>query len=170
MRNALGKRARKRFDERMREDLPQFQKIAPGHDLQGDLLYGWAVAPDLHLFVLLQIDQKWDRFYVELGWSRKGRWPVNVWTNRPSDEPADGELTFRLPWLFDPNARLSLGWEIDPAPGLDNIVEALLNPPPVEQLFERADELVDDAIGHLAQEGMAYFLGIATELGYNISE
>lgn len=170
MRSALGKRVRKRFEKRLRDDLPQFQKVEPGYDLEGDLLHGWAVAPDLGFYVLLQIDRKWDRFYVEIGWSRKGRWPVNVPTVRPSDEPVEGELTFRLPWLFDPNARLSLGWEIVPEPELDNIVEALLNPPPVDQLFERTDELVDDAVEHLAREGMAYFRRVAMDLGYNLSE
>jgi len=167
MRKALGKRVRKRFEKGMREDLPQFQKIEPGYELQGDLLYAWVVAPDLHLFVLLQIDQKWDRFYVEISWSRKGRWPLNVLTILPSDEPVDGELRFRLQRLIDPQVGSPIGWEIVPEPELDNIVEALLSPPPVEQLLERTDELVDDAVGHLAHEGMAYFYRIAAEFGYS---
>lgn len=157
MRKLLAKEVREQFARRLQAELPQFQKISHAKLPAGYSLYQWRVRPGLSFYLLLEIDQKRDRFNLEVSWSRKDRWPENVFTMLPSDEPVDGEIRFRLPRLWMTTSA-SYWWEIVPEPPFEAPAEEFLKPPPpVEEVLPRTRELVEDAIAHLKNEGMSYF-------------
>lgn len=164
MRKQLGKRVRERFSRSLSERLPQFKASEAPFPGSGDRLYAWSYAGDLTFYIYLQMNPKWDGFYIELGWSRHGRWPAHLPPNWSPDEPIDGEIRVRLEQIIDRNARHSLGWYVVPLPALDDVM-AYINPPPAELFFDRADELVDLVIGHIVEAGMAYFRQVAPPEG-----
>jgi len=65
----------------------------------GERAYRWAVTDSRHAWVVLVPDQKREAFTIELGWSRKGRFPqltMRPSFARPKDAGAEDEYLCRL--------------------------------------------------------------------------
>ena len=57
-------------------------------------------------------------------------------------------------------------WELVPRPQeARDFIERALNPPPPDEALAKIEPMVDEAIEHLAQEGMEYFRQVGAEHG-----
>src|SRR6266568_8004094 len=130
--------------------LPEFRELTGDEIPTVCRLYGWKVGGRLMLYVLFQVNRHEDSFTLEIGWSREGRWPALLFMVNP---PARQELAtvpegrFRLGNLWTGD---DFWWQVDETRGVAS--------------------QMDDAIRHLAQEGMNYFRLVAAASGVLLQE
>jgi hypothetical protein len=94
MRKEYGAALRELFTELLDSACPSFEWVKKPSILAGvpgERAYRWTVTENEHAWVVLVPDQKREAFAIELGWSRKGRFPQL--TMRPSyAHPKDAGL------------------------------------------------------------------------------
>ncbi len=106
MRKEYGIALRELFTELFVSSYPFFEwvkkpSILPGFVTAwpGERAYRWPVTANQHAWVILVPDQKREAFTIELGWSRKGRFPqLNMRPSfaQPEDAGPEGEYLCRL--------------------------------------------------------------------------
>ena len=162
MRKELARRTRHRFEEHMAQRLPWFERVSNA-PYKGTLLFRWELDVELSFFVLFLPHDKADCFTLELAWTTGGGWPADHVGQDPDDEPKDGAVRIRLSLLWD---NKDPWWEIVPEPSVFDDIEAwLADPPPVDELTSRTEELVADALDRLLDEGMSYLRTVAARRG-----
>jgi hypothetical protein len=179
MNRQLGKVLRKRFAEELRERLPQFRCVK-GHANSGTFnTYEWSVSADLHVYVVLQINTRFDSFTIELSWSKHQGYPAHLnlmfprdipLSRIPRDQPKDGEFKFRLSNLY---ADKDVWWELIPRPTIEEILEqqrilieeGTMHEDSIEAGLERVDPCVKDAVDKLIEHGIPFVLSAAAANG-----
>lgn len=172
MKRELGKVLRKRFGEELRRRLPQFREAKCDRSSGTYNLYEWIAAAGLHIYLVLQIHTRDDRFTIELSWSRHGRFPEHLGLLYPRDlpvsrisrdRPKDGEFRFRLPYLY---ALKDVWWELNPTPTLEQILEqqrALTEgggvpDASIQAGLDRVDPCVQDAVDQILEHGLPFVM------------
>lgn len=168
MRSELGKAVRKRFGERLKEALSQFDAIKGEKQIApGSSLYQWRLGPNLDFYLLLQVHHTEDWFTLELAWTRNGRWPAfAMLPGTPDGEPKNGDLRFRLGRLWaDP--REDVWWQLAPRPPAGADFDAYTKRVPVAEALARVEPLVEDAVQRLVRYGMPYLAKVSAAHGYS---
>jgi hypothetical protein len=114
---------------------------------------------------MLQLSPSKDRFTIEASWSRKGRYPEQLIPTQPDQAPRDGELRFRIAWLWRNASLDDAFWVVVGDPPLERPEEWTKPPPPVEELVQKTEGLVDDALERIGQYVLPYFQRILREQG-----
>jgi hypothetical protein len=102
MRKEYGAALREAFTQLFASAFPFFEWVKKPSILSGfpgERAYRWAVTENQHAWVVLVPDQKREAFTIELGWSRKGRFPqltMRPSFARPKDAAAEDEYLCRL--------------------------------------------------------------------------
>jgi hypothetical protein len=102
MRKEYGLALRELFTELLSSACPFFEWVKKPSILAGfpgERAYRWIVTPNEHSWVVLVPDQKREAFTVELGWSRKTRFPqltMRPSSARPKDAGPEDEYLCRL--------------------------------------------------------------------------
>ena len=130
MRYALIKPLRRRFTRELRRALPQFRERKVRSGVRGTTLYEWRGSAAITCYVALVVDERTDRFTVELAWSRSQHFPAQVRQDSPDEGPSGGAVRFHLRALWQ-RYRVEPSW-------------SLVERTPAEQELERA--LIDPAV------------------------
>ncbi len=177
MRKEYGKALRELFARGMRDRFPQFApaRVSSRYVFPGERLFRWAPAESLHCWVILSPDGKGrEAFYVEIGWSRLGRFPElgmrpSCADPRSADVAGERECVVRLRSLREPH---DSGWEL-PDPALaategnaspEDVVRALqrsLLPISPSQADADVAPLVEDAFTRLRDDGVPFLERVA---------
>lgn len=165
MRKEYGAALRAAFAEAIGAAHPEFVHARKTNALAaypGERAYAWRVSETLNCWVVLVPDQKREAFTIELGWSRKGRFPqlsMRPSGYRPHQAAAEEEYLCRL-------GELSRGtdwwWTIEDLP-LDATEEqmtayivAQTKPIAPDEARARIEPLVREALAELARFGLPY--------------
>jgi hypothetical protein len=171
MRSPLRKAIYDRFDKALSQRIPRFELF----DAKKPGRWKWEIKPDLTFFVSVDLDDKWDRFYVGIAWSESGEFP---WQFFGKLQPDGKEGRTRLCWLWKDTggedfwdlapektdriqarmAAFSRGEVIEPAADL-----------PAGQLLSRVEPLVLDAMDKLEKYGFPFLRRVAETRGLNFS-
>lgn len=130
--------------------------------IPGERAYCWRITETIYLWVVLIPDQKREAFFVELGWSRKARFPQLTmrpsWT-RPSDAASEDEYLCRLGELSRGN---DFGWLVEElrADATQQEMMAYLvaqtNPVSPEVARSRVVPRVEEALRELLEHGLPF--------------
>ncbi len=119
MRKAYTQALRELFAEALSHTSPEFQAVRKHEPLvgvPGERAFRRVVSPEVVQWLVLVPDQKREAFYLELGWSRQGRFPqlsMRPSFVRPADAGAEDEVLIRLRELAGEN---DMGWTIEEPP------------------------------------------------------
>jgi len=160
MRSKIGKVLRTKFDQRMKSGLPIFETdgvsyFPPGS--RGYVSHSW---PGLSAYIVLSISPKDDTFYIDVAWSRNGRYPHTAITE-PDVLPADGDSQFRLNRLYDP--KQYQGWYLARPRSLDDDFFTFVEES-VDVSLERIDPALDDVFGKIKEHVLPYFDRLKSQL------
>jgi hypothetical protein len=174
MRREYGTRLRKQFTARLKESLPQFERLPPSDSHPSAwVLYEWIVAPSLHFYLDLRVPKSGDAFWVEVIWTTCSKLPfASPQTWQPDDDPVDGTLEFDLSRFWKPLSGPEMWW-IVPELSLEermrrwNSDEYLKDPSrdEINAAVARIPRLVDDAIRKVNEYAIPYFHKIALKYG-----
>ena len=101
MRKEYANSARKLFQDRLQNALPQFKprkgelNVSPGNRL-----YRFVVAGDLSLYIYLVIHDNADEFNIDIGHSKDVRFPIEVFFVKPEETMTVFSSCFRLNELW----------------------------------------------------------------------
>jgi hypothetical protein len=168
MRKEYGKALRALFAAEMKTRFPQFDatKVKSQYLFPGERAFCWNPREPIRCWVVLKPNLKGhESFTVEIGWSKRGRFPELGM--RPSlHAPREGHSEFTQPEYFCRLGKDRLGddywWEVEPFewnPTADRFLAAIqkqLEPIPTDQAVARVSPQVTDAIGCLATVGLPY--------------
>ncbi len=116
MRKEYGAALRELFTVGLARACPQFTLVKKHSTLAGfpgERAYCWRISETVILWVVLVPDGKREAFFVELGWSKKGRFPqltMRPSLARPPDAGAEEEYLCRLGELSRGN---DFGWVVE---------------------------------------------------------
>lgn len=163
MRSKLGVAVRKRFSQRMRQDLPFFREVKEA-TARGMQLYRWDAMPAVAFYLALQMHSNLDWFTLEAACTRRDRFPTDMPPQDPTAFGESGDCRFRLSELWTHPPR-DVWWECVPRPPLEHAIEQYMNPPPVEDLLPLVDSLVEDAMDRVGKHAVPYFREMADSAG-----
>ena len=179
MRAKLANRVRRRFSKRLLAELPEFVELegeGVSHP-KGNKLFAWR-CPSATFFIHLNLAAKGDQFTLEVAWSRTHTYPPRTTFLKhggrfgPFDYVSDGEMSFRVSLLCDGLSREGF-WQVDERPdiplglsaeGYMEFWQKRLNRPKPEELYERADALVDQAITCVHEHVVPYFKEVSARI------
>jgi hypothetical protein len=119
MRKAYAEALRALFSERLAAASPDFAYVrrhGPLVGLPGERAFLRAVSTDVAQWLVLVPDPKREAFFLEVGWSRRGRFPQLTMRPsfvRPADAGREEEVLIRLRELAGEN---DFGWTIEEPP------------------------------------------------------
>ena len=101
MRVSLSKPLRRAFETGLKQFVKTAERVTVTSAMPGSV--AWLVGENdkVTAYVILFIDQKTDRFTIELAWSSEKRIPDHT-GKMPSEECISGELRFRQSRLWQP--------------------------------------------------------------------
>ena len=113
MRKEYSTLLRREFDKLLTNRLPNFS-ISKGESCaaKGSLVYKCNVAKDFALYIYLYIDELFDEFTVEVGWSTDQKLPALKPFSTPQDTVHDQGTRMRLSRFWDPKS--DYWWVIQP--------------------------------------------------------
>lgn len=177
MRAALAKAVRESFEKHLKAGLPLFRRLR-GNRLPVECRpYEWAVTESFRLHLLLQLHRSEDSFTLEVGWSRRGRWPEYVSPPVSADEAASAEeMRFRIGLLWSKSA--DYWWDLVPRAStvpLEEVVndyqgflDRFQAQPPIPEVLSRVEPIVDDAFRRIREYAMPYFERVAKASGHHL--
>jgi hypothetical protein len=168
MRAVLGKELRHQFTERLQDELPQFRRILDKRLSRTDSVYEWRVADGLSFYLLLQVAPERDDFTVEVCWSRKNRFPLDVSQFSPADAPDGGQMRFRLSAFWARNDPWwTLGTPHDPWEELELLAGGeLLLEDPIPRAMAKIPGEITDVILKVKQYAVPYFANTIATSGF----
>jgi hypothetical protein len=119
MRKAYAQALRELFAEGLAAASPDFEFVRrhqPLAGIPGERAFRRTVSPDIVQWLVVVPDLKREVFFLEVGWSRRGRFPQLTMRPsfvRPADAGREGEVLIRLRELAGEN---DFGWTIDEPP------------------------------------------------------
>jgi hypothetical protein len=119
MRKAYAQALRELFDEGLAATSPDFAFVGrhqPLAGVPGERAFRRAISPDVVQWLVLVPDVKREAFFLEVGWSRRGRFPQLTMRPsfvRPADAGAEEEVLVRLREVAGEH---DLGWVIEEPP------------------------------------------------------
>jgi hypothetical protein len=168
-----------RFEEELTRRLPQFQRVK-GELLPGGCrLFGCRAASDLSFYILLNV-VRGERFFIDVAWTRNGRWPRRARLNIPRDlpelgvrrgEPEDGDFLFRLPLLWRKDDQ---SWDVIPELSLEDMARMADSgelDAHYDKLYALPDllpiisDLVRDAVDKIEVYAVPYLVEVAKSQG-----
>jgi hypothetical protein len=155
------------FSDRLAQMCPDFNFVNKHSALTcfpGERAYCWRISEVVFLWVVLIPDQKQEAFFIEIGWSRKARFPQLTmrpsWT-RPRDAGLEEEYLCRLGAVSHDN---DLGWFIE-EPRVDATQQEMMDyiltqarPLSAEVARSRVLPRVEQALLELVQHGLPFLL------------
>ena len=133
-------------------------------------VYVWIAAPELTFFVYLLPNPKSykDSFMIELGWSKGGPPPPDVWRNKESKDQLDRqwEGRIRLPNLWREQWRSALEpwWELGQSLGAED-PEQFYSEEETRRRSARIPAVVTDVVDSIERYAIPFFQRIARERG-----
>jgi hypothetical protein len=131
MRYLLTKTLRTRFTRELRRSLPQFRERKARSGVRGTTLYEWRATPTLTCYVALVVDDRSDRFTVELAWSRSGHFPAQVRNESAAEVPRGGAMRLHLRSLWQ-RFRVEPSWSLTAKSPAELTLEHTLLDPEVD--------------------------------------
>lgn len=119
MRKAYAQALRELFAEGLASASPDFEFVRrhqPLAGIPGERAFRRTVSPDVVQWLIVVPDLKREAFFLEVGWSRRGRFPQLTMRPsfvRPADAGPEGEVLVRLRELAGEN---DFGWTIEEPP------------------------------------------------------
>lgn len=174
MRKEYGAALREVFADRLARACPDFipaRKHSALTGFPGERAFCWRVSQALFQWVVLVPDQKREAFFVELGWSRKGRFPQL--TMRPSGirpEKAGPQEEY-LCRLGELSRGSDFGWPIEELAtdaSQDEVLSYIVaqtKPIAAEVARDRVVPRVEEAIRELVEYGLPFLRKHAPGLG-----
>src|SRR6266542_3498571 len=101
MRGSLTKPLRRAFEAGLKQLLKSAEPVKMTSAMPGSVAWLVGKNEEVAAYVILFIDQKTDRFTIELAWSSEKRIPDHT-GKMPGEEGNSGELRFRLSRLWQP--------------------------------------------------------------------
>jgi hypothetical protein len=165
MRKEYGAALRELFTEGLAHACPQFTLVKKHSALAGfpgERAYCWRISETIFLWVVLIPDGKREAFFVELGWSKKGRFPqltMRPSLARPPDAGSEEEYLCRLGELSRGN---DFGWVVEElrlgATQQEMMAYIAAQTQPISPEVARARILprVEEALRELVQHGLSF--------------
>jgi hypothetical protein len=158
---------RELFADGLARACPQFTLVKKHSALAGfpgERAYCWRISESMFLWVVLIPDAKREAFFVELGWSKKGRFPQlsmrPSWA-RPPDAGSEEEYLCRLGELSRGN---DFGWVVEEfrlgatKQEMMSYIAAQTQPISPEAARTRVLPRVEEALQELARHGLPFLL------------
>ena len=170
MKQRVSQRVRTCFDQLIKSRFGNMSLCKSGQLRKGDLLYHFDVGNRPSRYLHLQLHTSEDWFTIDVGWSEKGRYPGHLVglafpVSVPAlgicaSEPIDGELRFRIGFLWPPYQ--DYWWRLDqehttelpPEAHLDMILAGQEVPDAGDLLIS---ERVADALDRVSNYVVPYF-------------
>lgn len=183
MRRELSKAVRDEFAGQLGRVFPQFRSLKRQKLGSSCQAYSWSIAPDLALFIMLQVSTKaYEEFTVEVAFSEDGRYPIDSLAMLPFNFAGAG-----IPGIAShPAWRVNLGhlwrqrertldywWEVTPRPSDRELAQRLkdlasrgtMDEMPIEEALKRVGPAVANAMGKLGEYGFPFLREVATHRG-----
>jgi len=166
MRSPLRKLTIELFRKTMKEQLPLLEPISKGKESP---MWSLRIGSRLTFFILLSIPHDYDKFYVEIAWSKNGKFPWNDYSEFVKVElPQCRERLHRF-WSKEDDTPWSIVPELSHEERMKIIIESdddddtpLRQPdPPVEEALKRVPPLVEDAVGKVVEYAIPLFKKVA---------
>ena len=163
MRKEYGKAIRKLFAQKIQEKLPDFRpaKISNIYFTPGDRAFEKKVGNEVLYWINLNVNQKFECFTVEIGWSAIGRWPELSMRPSPirpdyNSEFEEQEYITRLPFLWTQD---DYWFEIEPFnPGSDlESLKKQVEPIEDDKAHEKVAPVVEECTDRIVQYAIPYF-------------
>jgi hypothetical protein len=167
----VSKALRSQFEARLSLVYPGFERMAvtlPG----GSKKYAWAVTEHFAAYLMLQIDEKRDRFNLSIGFGEPGRAPRPTVPSSYEQAVATPGF-FRLGWIVRRPYR-DIWWNIDPlaSSGHKLLMAGKLvgrQLPPEDECIAAIPGLLDSAFAELAEHAVPFFKDAAGRLGIDLN-
>jgi hypothetical protein len=170
MRAPLAKAVRIAFEQKLKEELPQFNPVVDLEVPDECRVYEWRVTQGLRLYLMLQVHRQEDSFSIEIGWSLDGRWPEDATLPVAPPEVSEcREARFRIGLLWSRNP--DYWWDLAPRlaatplekalEDYDAFLERFKKRPDISEALARIGPAMEDAFTRLRQYALPYFRKIA---------
>jgi hypothetical protein len=167
MRSSVGKALRSQFEARLRSAYPAFHRMTVPLPA-GSRKYEWQVSERLSVYLMLQLDDRHDRFNLSIGFGEAGHSPRPT-SPQSYDEAVGAPGFFRLGWIIRRPYR-DLWWNIDPLASSSGkllmagkLVGRQL--PPEAECIAAIPALLDSAFAELAEHALPFFVEVARREG-----
>lgn len=132
-------------------------------------VYVWNAAPELSFFVYLLPNPKSykDSFMIELGWSKGGPPPLDVWRNKEKehlDPQWEGRIRMPKLWREQWRSALEPWWELGESLGAED-PEQFYSEAETQRRSARIPAVVTDVVNRIERYAVPFFQRIARERG-----
>jgi hypothetical protein len=165
MKQDLARVVRREFEAEMKRNCPSFVLRRDIRLPGGDLAFVAQQESGLASFVILELNQDWDAFNVDLAWNATSDELPRILGMLPSDPPFARQHRFPLHRLIDPSqSQHPWHWQVAPIPALSD-VESWTRPKIDEPAhLNRARQLARDAVQQVVAVGLPYFNVMANKV------
>jgi len=156
MRAPLAKLVRQEFKTKLHIAAPEFESNKTEKVPAGCQLYSALTPEGVAMYIMLQLDSRWDCFTVEAAISVHNRHPSNSFVGT-FDAPENGELSFRITRLWAPYDNNQTWWWLGAnrlmcAPSFDGIAfeEA------IDVLAARVPTVINDCVHRISNDVLPF--------------
>ncbi|MES9859773.1 MAG: hypothetical protein ABW157_18280 [Candidatus Thiodiazotropha sp. LLP2] len=163
MRKEYGKALRSLFGQKILKTLPEFSpvKVSGIYFIPGNRAFEKKLTNGESHWINLNIDPKFERFTVEIGWSALGRWPELSMCPSPirpdhNIEFAEQEYITRLPFLWTTDDYWFEIEAFNPNGDLESLMRQMA-PIDSDKANERVEPIVEECVATIVEYANPYF-------------